>query len=60
MLRINDRRDNTYEYSEISEVIYGERKTKEEILSDTKEMKKENKAPVKKSVWVKPKSRVKT
>ena len=41
-------------------VIYGERKTKEEILSDTKEMKKENKAPVKKSVWVKPKSRVKT
>lgn len=41
-------------------VIYGERKTKEEILSDTKEMKKENKAPVKKSVWVKPKSRVNT
>lgn len=34
-------RDSAHEYSKISKVIYEERKSKEEILVDTKEIKKE-------------------
>ena len=41
MLYVKDVRDNAHEYSEMSEVLYGEKKTKEEILVDTKEMEKE-------------------
>ena len=41
MLYVKDVRDNAHEYSEMSEVLYGEKKTKEEILADTKEMEKE-------------------
>ena len=41
MLYVKDVRDNAHEYSEMSEVLYGEKKTKEEILADTIEMEKE-------------------
>jgi len=41
MLYVKDVRDNAHEYSEMSEVLYGEKKTKEEILADTKEMEDE-------------------
>ncbi|OFL94141.1 ArdC family protein [Fusobacterium sp. HMSC073F01] len=41
MLYVKDVRDSAHEYSEMSEVLYGEKKTKEEILADTKEMEKE-------------------
>lgn len=41
MWNIRDLEERVHEYSEMSEVLYGEKKTKEEILSDTKEMKEE-------------------
>lgn len=41
MLYVKDMRESAHEYAAMSEVVYGEKKTKEEILADTKEMEKE-------------------
>jgi len=41
MWHIRDLQKSAHEYSEVSDVLYGGKKTKEEILADTKEMEKE-------------------